>query len=269
MRARILEAAVLIAVLPSPLQAHDFWIEPSTFRPETGSALSAQLLVGQGFEGDPLPRLPPLIKRFVLAGPSGESPFLGLPGSDPAGYAQVQTPGLHMIGYESTPSSVEIGPEKLSVYIRDEGLEPFFGGDPTKPIRDHFSRCAKSLVLAGKAGAGAEGFDRALGFSLELIPEVNPYALGRDGNLPFRLLREGKPLEGALVLAMESRQPEKKLSARTDGTGRVRLTLPRPGLWLVKSVYITRLPGAEDEWASFWASLTFELPEPSPEARKQ
>jgi hypothetical protein len=34
-----------------------------------------------------------------------------------------------------------------------------------------------------------------------------------------QLLYEGKPLEGALVVAMNREEPEKKLTARTDRRG--------------------------------------------------
>src|SRR5205823_8977168 len=83
-----------------------------------------------------------------------------------------------------------------------------------------FSRCAKSLVLAGPASE-AQG-DRPLGFTLELVAERNPYALRADQDLPVRLTYENRPLGGALVVAMSRSNPSEKLAARTDNEGRVR-----------------------------------------------
>jgi uncharacterized GH25 family protein len=57
---------------------------------------------------------------------------------------------------------------------------------------------------------------------------------------------------------MNKMDPGQKLSARTDAEGRVRFRLPQGGMWLVKSVHM--IPGAKADWESYWASLTFELP---------
>lgn len=258
--AKSILVALLLAVATSgPLRAHDFWIEPETFRPEVASTLSAHTLVGQAFRGDALGRNEQHIQRFVLAGPSGESPFLGVAGDNPAGSVRVPAAGLYVIGYESRPLSVDLDPGKLRAYVAEEGLEPFFRAGTSGPIRDHFSRCAKALILAGDAVA-RQGYDRRLGCALELVPEANPYALGEEGSLPLQLLLAGSPLEGALVVAMESEQPEEGVAARTDAHGRVRLELSGPGVWLVKSVYMAPVPGKDAEWASYWASLTFEVP---------
>ena len=64
----------------------------------------------------------------------------------------------------------------------------------------------------------------------------------------------------ALVVAMNRLNPSEKLTARTDSDGRVRFRLRPGGMWLVKAVHMIPAPaGANAEWASFWASLTFEM----------
>ena len=266
MRVGVLALIALGALLRSPVTAHDFWIEPSTFRPEPGSTISARLLVGEEFRGDPYPHSDQHILRFFLSGPKGEAPVEGAEGAEPAGVARIEAPGLHWIGYASHETVVELGADKLGTYIQLVGLEPFFKRDRTKPIRDHFSRCAKSLLLSGPARGNLKGFDRRLGFRLELVPEANPYTLGKNAVLPVRLLESGKPVANALVVAIERSRPEDSaVRARTDAQGRVRLALPRPGVWLVKAVWIAPIAGSEDEWESWWASLSFELPTPAVE----
>ena len=121
-----------------------------------------------------------------------------------------------------------------------------------------FSRSVKSLIAAG--GEGGEGFDRPLGLTLELVPEKDPRVTRPGGALPVQLLYEGKPLEGALVVAMRQDRPEEKVRGRTDGKGRVSLKLAAPGVWLVKAVHLVSAPpdtGAD--WESIWTSLTFEM----------
>jgi uncharacterized GH25 family protein len=95
---------------------------------------------------------------------------------------------------------------------------------------------------------------------LELVAERNPYALSPGQELPVRLIYQNRPLAGALVVAVNRSAPSKKLSARSDQNGRVRFELPQAGNWLIKAVHMIPAPhGSDAEWASYWASLTFDL----------
>ena len=98
-----------------------------------------------------------------------------------------------------------------------------------------------------------------LGFPLELVAERNPYALRAGEEIPVRLTYENQPLAGALVVAINRADPAERLAARSDTEGRVRLRLRPGGMWLVKAVHMVAAPaGADADWASYWASLTFE-----------
>jgi uncharacterized GH25 family protein len=265
--ARPLVFAALLGLVSTALRAHDFWIEPSTFTPATGQRVAVRLRVGMDLRGDPVPRDPALLKRFVIVGPSGESPVPGLTNVDPAGIAFPQGPGLHVIVYDSGRSPLELDAAKLEKYLSEEGLEKISAlrasrGQSGTGSREVFSRCAKALILAGNGPSS--GYDRVLGQRLELVPETNPYALtggAGGGELRVRLLYEGKPLAGALVAALQKGRPEARVTARSDKEGRVRLRLDRPGFWLVKAVHMIPAPkNAGADWESFWASLTFEIP---------
>jgi uncharacterized GH25 family protein len=262
-------AALLGSLLAATVVfAHDFWIEPSTFRPAVGSDVAARLMVGQKFRGEALPRNPALIVKFVLVSDRGEAPVLGGTGDEPAGRVSIVEPGLLVLGYRSRNSPLALEANKFEEYLREEGLESIIAaraksGDSRKPSREVFSRCAKALLSAGVGGR--TGYDRNVGLTLELIPERNPYALKMGEELPVRLLYEGKPLEGALVAALPYAAPDERLSQRTDRDGRVRLRLPREGAWLVKAVHMVPAPPeAGADWQSLWASLTFEIPPGSP-----
>src|SRR5262249_18857882 len=148
-------------------------------------------------------------------------------------------------------------------YLKEEGLDGVAAqrarrNETGAKARELFSRCAKSLVLSG-AASESQG-DRTLGFPLELVAERNPYAIRAGQDLPVRLTYEGRPLAGALVVAMNRLNPSEKLTARTDTDGRVRLALRRGGMWMIKAVHMIPAPSNSNaDWASFWASLTFEL----------
>jgi hypothetical protein len=257
-------AVLLGMVLATALPAHDFWIEPSTFTPAPGQRMAVRLRVGEALRGDPVPRDPSVLKRFIAIGPAGEMPVGGREHTDPAGILALQAPGLHMIVYDSRRSPLALDAAKFETYLGEEGLEKISAlrasrGQSGAGVKEVFSRCAKSLLSAG--GGAGPGFDRVVGQRLELVPEVNPQESPGGGELPVRLLYEGKPLAGALVVAFTKDRPQAKVAARSDAKGRVRLKLDRPGFWLVKAVHMISAPADSGaDWESFWASLTFEVP---------
>jgi len=256
-----------LALMEVPLAAHDMWIEPTTFFPQSGQIVSLRLRVGQDLLGDPLLLDPSLVNQFVVSDGDGVRPVVRRDGRDPAGLVRLITPGVHVIGYRSNPSTIEIPADTFNQYLKEEGLDAVSAqrarrNETRAPAREIFSRCAKSLVFSG-AAAAAQG-DRPLGFTLELVAERNPYQLRADQDLPVRLTYESRPLAGALVVAINRLNPADKVSARTDADGRVRFRLRHDGMWLIKAVHMVPAPAdAHAEWASFWASLTFEMRNPS------
>jgi len=266
---RRLSLLVLVAIVFNHLTllAHDMWIEPGTFSPESGEIISLRLRVGQDLLGDPLARDSKLINQFIVEDPEGRKQVVGRDGGDPAGFVRAAVPGLLVVGYQSNPSPVELTAEKFNQYLKEEGLDAVAAlrarrNETGAKAHELFSRCAKSLVLSGPATEAQH--DRQLGFTLELVAERNPYATPPDQEIPFRLTYENRPLAGALVVAMNRMNPSQKLSARTDANGRVRFRLRPGGMWLVKAVHMIAAPaGTNAEWTSFWASLTFEQPAPA------
>lgn len=247
MRKTLLLATLLLVAARA--SAHDFWIEPSTFRPAAGAIVTLRLRVGQDLIGDPVARDANLIERFTAIGTGGETPVIGHDGADPAGITRVD--GVTVIVYRSRGTLLELPNDKWEQFIRDEGLESL-RSQAVLPWRESFSRCAKALLGGG---------DRRVGLRLELIAEKDPYAMASGGALPLRLEFEGKPLEGALVTAMNEDDPSQRIRQRTDRHGRTTLLLPRGGMWMIKAVHVVRAPkGAPAPWESLWASLTFELP---------
>ena len=259
----VLSVTIVAGVLSgAPLLAHDLWIEPTTFSPAAGEIVGVKLRVGVDLLGDPVPRDPALINEFVVEDAEGRKPVVGRNGADPAGLVRVAAPGMLVIGYRSNPSRAELPSQKFDQYLKEEGLDAVAAErrrrGQTGPVSELFSRCAKTLVLSGPARP-ARG-DRRLGCALELVAERNPFAMTAGQELPVRLTYESRALAGALVVAINRANPSEKVSARSDEHGRVRLRLPRAGMWLIKAVHMVAAPAASGaEWSSYWASLTFEL----------
>ncbi|MFN2634096.1 MAG: DUF4198 domain-containing protein [Thermoanaerobaculia bacterium] len=259
--------AFFLALAPAALSAHDFWIEPSSFRPGVREDFTVALRVGEHFRGEPVPRDDRRIRRFFVVTSLGEAPVPGLPGTDPAGFARVESPGVAVIGYRSDRSPVTLEAEKFEKYLADEGLDQVLKeretrGERQKPGREVFSRSVKSIVFAGARG---RDYDRRLGLTLELLLGSDPAAwreeAGAGSPMKFRLLYEDKPLAGALVKAICRDDPDKTVTARSGKDGGVSIRLPRRGVWLVEAVHMVAAPkGVDADWESIWTSVTFEIP---------
>ena len=141
-------------------------------------------------------------------------------GADPAGFGALPTPGTWTLVYDSNHSKIELEGPKFEAYLAEEGLERVSrlrkeSGQTAAPVREIYSRSVKSLV---KVGDVADGFDRVLGIPLELVAEADPSTLAAGGELPVRLLFQGKPLAGVLVVAIP-RDARETAATRASATG--------------------------------------------------
>src|SRR5262245_46419265 len=115
--------ALAACLLAAPASAHDFCIEPSTFRPAVGAELGVALRVGQDVRGDPVPRNSRLITRFALVSSLTETPIPGFEGAEPAGIVHVTEPGVLWVAYRSGRTAVTLEAEKFEKYLAEEGQE--------------------------------------------------------------------------------------------------------------------------------------------------
>ena len=250
---------LLVLLFPTVALAHDFWIEPSSFRPPAGQSLTASLRVGEEFVGDPVPRASSQIERFFVRQDKRDIPVGGLEHQDPAGYLRLDAPGPAIIAFRSKPVHLDLAADKFEQFLRVQGLEKISAlrasrGETAKPDRELFSRCAKALITVGKSSSDAGNYD-PVGLRLEILPARSSK---RDAS-SFRLLYEGKPLAGAQITALYRDVVLPRITARTDAAGRVTLPLKERGVWLVETVHMVPAPaGSNADWESLWASLTFE-----------
>jgi uncharacterized GH25 family protein len=185
---------------------------------------------------------------------------------DPAGLVRMDDPGVWLIGYRSRPSPLELAAPAFDQYLREEGLERIIEerkarNESATRGRERFSRSVKSLVHVGPSSSS--GYDRVLGLTLEFVPEADPQTAA-GGRLPVKLLHDGKPLQGALVVAMRrapgvAGEGEVALRTRTDAEGRIEVPVTS-GEWLLKAVHMERAAaGTTADWESVWTALTFRV----------
>jgi hypothetical protein len=290
---------VAFACITTATLAHEFWVQPASFRVAAGAAVPLRLMVGENFAGKAWPRPTRRVRRFVRYGPGGPAdstdlrPALLADSLAPA--LTCAAPGTHLLALTSRLAYLELPAAEFTAYLRQEGLgyalrqRQEAGEATTKRGREAYQRCAKALVLATSgprlpSAAADTTFRRVLGLPLELVPEQNPYRLRPGAALTVRVLRHGQPVPGAQVQVWQVPTPNSKPTAGPAVThfatysnvqGRVLLRLYGAGPYLLATVRMENappalaLPGttARPDWLSTWASLTFGGPAESANAR--
>jgi len=267
---RRLAALVVVGLFPSSLAAaHDYWIEPGTWTPEVGSVLAVRHLVGHAHELDEVPRSEARIERFVCLQEGEVRPIVGRDGEVPAGFVRLVSEGLHHVAYESRPVFLELPPERFRAYLFEESLgrivtERQRRGEQESPGRELYSRCAKSIVRVGSSSSGSP--TRPTGLTLEIVPLADPTRPSADApfELPLELRFQGQPLAGARLRATPlGSAGHAHPQAVTDDDGRATLVLPDAGAWVLTNVHMERAAPNEEgaDWRSWWASLSFSIPE--------
>jgi uncharacterized GH25 family protein len=234
---------LLIVLFASQAMAHDFWIEPSSYRPALGETVSVSLRVGENFTGDPIPRMEHRIESFLVRDRNGVRTVEGVEGSDPAGEITAGSEPA-VIGYRSHFSSVELERTKFESYLREEGLANRIQVRKDGMQKERYARFVKSIL-----GTLDDAAVRTpLGWRFELVPV---------SGTQFRALYEGKPLAGTLVFALS--RDGRGQSARSNGDGLVTFDLTK-GEWLIKTVHMVEAPSDSGfDWESLWASITLQL----------
>ena len=259
----MLAATILLWTLIAPASAHEFWLEPSDYAPKTGAEVTITHRNGQFFKGNSYPYILAWFKSFTITAGKDVKTVEGTPGDDPAATLTLSKPGLKIIAYHSTPDFLKFPSWKVfTTYLETEGQGPILKrhrarGLSETVVRESYARCAKTLIAVGD-GAGE---DRFTGMPIELIAQKNPYMLPAGAPLPVLLLLHGKPAPGLTIRVFAKADRKNPVKFVTDANGRATIPLPLKGPYLLNAVYIFEPPPEKKgiyEWASVWASLTFE-----------
>ncbi len=261
--------AITASVLGPAARAHDFWVQPLQFWIPPKSAVPVTLQVGHGPARERWDVDAARVTLFRSLGPgervTNHRAALGKGIMDGDHQIVLVAPGTHMLVLETSHAQSTLPGPRFTAYLKDEGLTPALAvrrrdRSEGQPGREIYSRRAKSIVQVGPASNKPQPWvTRPLGLTLEIVPEVNPYAVGADGVLPVRVFYQGKPLAGATVklnnLAADARPV---VSYRTDANGRAVFKTPRKGAWQLNVLWTRPIAGNPDaDFDTTFSSLTF------------
>jgi uncharacterized GH25 family protein len=255
-----------------PADAHDFWVQPDSYRIEPHATVPITLQVGHGAfrQRSPLPL--GRITRFEAVTPAGttvdlrDNLHLGRPTED--GELQFREPGTYLVVLETDDRAQSHLPAlRFNDYLRAEGLTAAL--EQRKRAHrmeadgsENYSRRAKAIVQVGPQSAGAQTqVTRALGLPLEIVPDVSPYAMPKPPVLPVHVLFEGRPLAGALVKLTNLEHDAGPVETHlTDQYGRTSFAMPDGGKWLLNVIWSQPLPSTQEtDFETIFSSLSFGL----------
>jgi hypothetical protein len=118
------------------------------------------------------------------------------------------------------------------------------------PWRERYTKFAR-IELGGTGPRAA----LPLAMDVRLDNPRQPIRAGDE--LGFQVLRDGKPLAGLPVELVGNLSPL-GIWRKTDAEGRVRVTVPLAGRWILRGVDLRVSSKTADEWESWFVVLGFE-----------
>lgn len=252
-------------LLSSNASAHEYWLEPETFRLEPNEKTAVHLYVGDGLTKDreerPFQTAKTAMFNVFSAGRTLDLKSSVKDQAMPVYDFSASNPGEYLLAMERGWSFIKIEAGEFEDYLREEGMEYIVGEraklkENQKEGRERYSRFIKSLLQVGNRHDAT--YKKRVGLKLEIVPLENPYAKRIGDSLKFQILLDGKPLAGRKVFADNRAAETQELT--TDKNGEATMKIDRKGLWLVRVVSMRRCAAAdcgEADWESFWSAFTF------------
>jgi uncharacterized GH25 family protein len=256
-----------ITITLSPFtRAHDFWLEPESFRVKTPSALPIKFQVGHKGHANAWDLH---WKRIVSLRQYQTSGILDMSASvtttsmrdDGSAFAIVKEPGSFIVGFESYHSTSSLGAERFNKYAEKEGLRLVLASRIARGMtntrgKEIYSRKAKSIIQAGSVLS--DNILMPIGQTLEIVPLVHPYRSSDTNDFGVKVIYKGKPLNNAKVrLVSLDNSDISDVIMLSDNHGVATFNLAKKGSWMFASVW--SVPLHDDDRADFetyFSSLT-------------
>jgi uncharacterized GH25 family protein len=248
--------------------AHDCWLQPQSFSLLPGAMLIVRLLLGHALSVESEMSLEKSkTNRFALFTPDREKNLLpDLPGGiTPVLETVPEADGPGLIAMDRGFNTISLSDEVFSTYLQEEHLYDIVRQreemGKREMERERYARCMKTLFRVGESPDNPMG-GMITGQRLEILILENLKTCGIRGEIPVRILFDGRPLKDRWITAhrLDATGRLHTFSSVTDYQGKTVVPAAAPGIWLIKLVYLTPSSGIIDvDWESYWASCTFAL----------
>lgn len=268
---------VFALCIVAPLRAHEFWLAPVTVPLVAGDSARLTLRVGEYFEGELIGFSTSQtldLRQYSASGNIDLQALLPRNTSASALLVPLPAPGIHMVIFNSNPSTINLSADAFHAYLHDEGLDFIkaqrkAAGIAETPGRERYRRFVKTLIrVAPKSGAVSSQAIKAdfvhstlTGQRLEILPINNPMLMLPGDVLGVRVVFDGQPLKDALLKAWHRRGSQTLIiRAKTAADGSAAFDLPYAGPWMISVVHMVPVLDVKDiDWDSLWSNLSFDL----------
>ncbi len=245
--------------------SHEFWIDPENYRLSNDEKVTANILIGENFEGSPIPFTKEYFKISFLHSKDGKSKIKGRLGDIPALNIKKMSKGLNVIQIESVTKYVEYQKlVKFEIFAREKGYSNLAQKHKENKYPENFfesyKRYAKSLISV----ENFDGKDIDTNMEFELIFLDNPL---KNLNESKRILLEykNKILTDHKVSIMSLNNGYfRKEYLRTNEVGYFDYLFKENTKYLIESVVIIEGSNKKKDnyakWHSLWTSYTLKTP---------
>jgi hypothetical protein len=256
-------------LLATPAAAHDTWFAPLPAADRGATRLA--LGTGNSFPQQQIAVMPAHVQGSGCQDADARvSPLR--PVADEAAALVMQTArpaaaaGALSCWAQLQPYDIEIDDATVAVYLKEINALPSvrqrWAELRARGVRwdERYVKHAR-IELPGEAGPAASvsaGTAAIDGLGLDVRLEAGPRPLRAGDTLRAQVLRDGRPLAG---LPVELRGDASPLGLwhQTDAEGRVAVSLPLPGRWVLRGVDLRAASHKADAWESRFVTLAFEV----------
>jgi uncharacterized GH25 family protein len=248
-------AVLVVMVSSAPANAHFMWINVGDYTPDDTD--TAMLNVGWGHSfGNPVGNVLQDFERMdelAILDPDGK---------------KIIVKSANKIDFE-TESELKGGGTYLAILKRKEG----FSSKTTEGYKTRSRKELKNVVKCSYSGGygkaiinvgngGGSVFSKEIGHTLEIIPLSDPVNMGQGDYMQIQALYKGEPLSTEIyaTYAGFSTEGAWAYTSKTDKTGKGRIRIVEPGVWIIKISHSEPYPDPEEcDNYSYTSVLTFEV----------
>lgn len=254
---------LLFLLFAATVFAHDVFLSAKPFVLDKPGSVTLSMYLAEAFPGEVIKWRADKTVRFWMIGPGSDTELTAKKEANPV--IEFKNIGTYVIGWNATPSYIEVEPKLFNEYIEAEGYGNVIEirkeqGKQDKPGREKYIRFLKCFVQVG--ANHTDDFSKNLGQKIEMVPLVNPYSVKVGSELGVRVIFDGKPVSGVRVMGTYDTFSKKHdvyaHTVETDMDGISRIPIDKPGLWMVRANRMLPLQGdPKADWESYWTNISF------------
>ncbi len=246
MKRKILSFLLVAAVFISTVSAHDLFLKLDSFFIAVNEKVSVKILNGSFQSSEGAVNFARLKETSVVS-PLGtrtnpkeadftkdeNTSFLNL---------QPTEAGNYIVGLSTMPREIDLKAKDFNEYLTEDGIPDTLAERKrkkqlTKNVREQYSKHVKMIFQVG--GKQSDNYKTALGYPVEIIPQVNPYTLKTGDMFEFLCLKDGKPLTNQFVMTGRENTNGKLIigaNVRTDRNGVAKIKIVGAGKMVIRNI---------------------------------